>query len=91
MAEASLTNINYSELILQFLNRDRRGWSQSPELVDRNATQYRRRTGSGVNGTVPLVAFLDSSVLYPALLRSMLMHLSLADPSVVLLANLRIA
>jgi len=32
-----------------------------------------------VSGTVPLVAFLDASALYPALLRNVLMHLALAD------------
>lgn len=32
-----------------------------------------------MSGTVPLVAFLDASVLYPALLRNILMNLALAD------------
>jgi len=32
-----------------------------------------------VSGAAPFVAFLDASVLYPALLRNILMHLALAD------------
>ena len=32
-----------------------------------------------MSGPVPLIAFLDASVLYPALLRNILMHLALAD------------
>ena len=32
-----------------------------------------------MNGTALLIAFLDASVLYPALLRNILMHLAVAD------------
>jgi hypothetical protein len=32
-----------------------------------------------MSGTLPLVAFLDASVLYPALLRNLLMHLAVRD------------
>jgi predicted nucleic acid-binding protein len=32
-----------------------------------------------MSGTPPLVAFLDASVLYPALLRNLLMHLAVRD------------
>ena len=32
-----------------------------------------------MSGAFPLIAFLDASVLYPALLRNVLMHLALRD------------